>query len=187
MKSIRLDGQSLTRNQVLAVAYGATVELDPRQLEAVQRAADFLDDKVTHGEPIYGVSTGFGSNADKLLGAHRSRPGEAEHGHQHERLLDELQRNLIVTHAVCVGEPFAPEVVRAMMVIRINTLMRGHSGIRVQTLQAQVAMLNAGVVPVVPQLGSVGASGDLAPLSHLAIVLLGGGEAFYHGERLPGA
>jgi histidine ammonia-lyase len=103
-----------------------------------------------------------------------------------ESLLEELQRNLIVTHAVCVGEPFSAEVVRAMLVIRINTLMRGHSGIRVSTLQAQAAMLNAGVVPVVPQKGSVGASGDLAPLSHLAIVLLGGGEAFYQGERMPG-
>jgi histidine ammonia-lyase len=187
MKPIRLDGQSLTRAQVLAVAYGATVELDPQQLKAVARAAAFLDDKVRSGEPIYGVSTGFGSNADKLLGAHRSRQVEENHAHPHETLLDELQRNLIITHAVCVGEPFAQDVVRAMMVIRINTLMRGHSGIRVQTLQAQAALLNAGVVPVVPQLGSVGASGDLAPLSHLAIVLLGGGEAFYHGERLPGA
>ena len=74
-----------------------------------------------------------------------------------------------------------------MLCIRINTLLRGHSGIRVQTLQALAAMLNAGVVPVVPQLGSVGASGDLAPLSHLAIVLLGGGEAFFDGERMPGA
>ena len=73
-----------------------------------------------------------------------------------------------------------------MLCIRINTLMRGHSGIRVQTLQALAAMLNAGIVPVVPQLGSVGASGDLAPLSHLAIVLLGGGEAFYQGERIAG-
>src|SRR5690606_19398442 len=93
----------------------------------------------------------------------------------------------IVTHAVCVGEPFAPEVVRAMLCIRVNTLLKGHSGIRVQTLQALAAMLNAGVVPVVPQLGSVGASGDLAPLSHLAIVLLGGGEAFSEGQRMPGA
>src|SRR3546814_14651944 len=74
-----------------------------------------------------------------------------------------------------------------MLGIRINTLLKGHSGIRVETLQALAAMLNAGVVPVVPQLGSVGASGDLAPLSHLAIVLLGGGEAFYQGERLTGA
>jgi histidine ammonia-lyase len=88
---------------------------------------------------------------------------------------------------VCVGKPFSAEVVRAMLVIRINTLMRGHSGIRVSTLEALTALLNHDVIPVVPEKGSVGASGDLAPLSHLAIVLLGGGEAFYKGERLPGA
>jgi histidine ammonia-lyase len=187
MKSIHLDGQSLTREQVIAVAYGATVELDAGQLRKVQRAADFLVEQVARQEPIYGVSTGFGSNADKLLGAHRLRVGMPGAKADDESLLEELQRNLIVTHAVCVGEPFAPEVVRAMLVIRINTLMRGHSGIRVSTLEAQTAMLNAGIVPVVPQKGSVGASGDLAPLSHLAIVLLGGGEAFYEGERLPGA
>ena len=101
--------------------------------------------------------------------------------------MEELQHNLIVTHAVCVGEPFEPDVVRAMLAIRINTLMRGHSGIRVSTLQALAELLNRGVVPVVPRKGSVGASGDLAPLSHLAIVLLGGGEAFIDGERMPGA
>ena len=187
MKSIRLDGQSLTREQVIAVAYGATVELDATQLKKVQRAADFLVEQVALQEPIYGVSTGFGSNADKLLGAHRLRAGMAGAKAHDDTLLEELQRNLIVTHAVCVGEPFTADVVRAMLVIRINTLMRGHSGIRVSTLQAQAAMLNAGIVPVVPQKGSVGASGDLAPLSHLAIVLLGGGEAFYQGERMPGA
>ena len=133
------------------------------------------------------MSTGFGSNADKLLGAHPLRdelPGAVPSGRSPHI---ELQRNLIVTHAVCVGEPFAPEVVRAMLCIRINTLLKGHSGIRVETLQALTALLNAGVVPVVPSLGSVGASGDLAPLSHLAIVLLGGGEAFHDGERMPGA
>ena len=183
MKPIRLDGQSLTREQVVAVAYGASVELDSKQLLKVQRAADFLAEQVQKQEPIYGVSTGFGSNADKLLGAHRLRQPD----NSDESVLEELQRNLIVTHAVCVGEPFGADVVRAMLVIRINTLMRGHSGIRVSTLQAQVAMLNAGIVPVVPQKGSVGASGDLAPLSHLAIVLLGGGEAFYQGERVSGA
>ena len=183
MKPIRLDGQSLTREQVVAVAYGASIELDVKQLVKVQRAADFLAEQVQKQEPIYGVSTGFGSNADKLLGAHRLRQPD----NSSESVLEELQRNLIVTHAVCVGEPFGADVVRAMLVIRINTLMRGHSGIRVSTLQAQVAMLNAGIVPVVPQKGSVGASGDLAPLSHLAIVLLGGGEAFYQGERLSGA
>ena len=187
MNTIRLDGQSLTRASLVAVAQGTPVELDPRSLQAVQRAADFLAEQVRRQEPIYGVSTGFGSNADKLLGAHPLRdelPGATPSGRS---LHEELQRNLIVTHAVCVGEPMAAEVVRAMLCIRINTLLKGHSGIRVETLQALTAMLNAGVVPVVPSLGSVGASGDLAPLSHLAIVLLGGGEAFFAGERLAGA
>lgn len=187
MNRIQLDGRSLTRPQLVAVAYGAQVELAAAQLPAVTRAADFLAEQVRREEPIYGVSTGFGSNADRLLGAHHLRdqlPGAVR---SQETLHEELQRNLIVTHAVCVGEPFAPEIVRAMLCIRINTLMRGHSGIRVETLQALTSMLNAGIVPVVPQLGSVGASGDLAPLSHLAIVLLGGGEAFYEGQRLPGA
>ena len=144
MKPIRLDGQSLTREQVIAVAYGATVELDSEQLKKVQRAADFLVEQVALQEPIYGVSTGFGSNADKLLGAHRLRSGMPGVKANDESLLEELQRNLIVTHAVCVGEPFGADVVRAMLVIRINTLMRGHSGIRVSTLKAQAAMLNAG-------------------------------------------
>ncbi len=189
-KTILLDGNSLTREQLVAVArHGLRVELDETQLKRVQRAADFLADKVSCGEPTYGVTTGFGSNADKLLGAHRLRD-ELPGGNPDKpegTLLEELQHNLITTHAVCVGKPFAPDVVRAMLVIRINTLMRGHSGIRVETLKALTAMLNAGVVPVVPEKGSVGASGDLAPLSHLAIVLLGGGEAFYQGERLSGA
>jgi histidine ammonia-lyase len=187
---IVLDGNSLTRAQLVAVARnGNKVSLDPAGLKRVQRAADFLAEKVSCGEPTYGVTTGFGSNADKLLGAHRLRD-ELPGGNPHKpegTLLEELQHNLITTHAVCVGKPFGEDVVRAMLLIRINTLMRGHSGIRVSTLEALTAMLNAGVVPVVPEKGSVGASGDLAPLSHLAIVLLGGGEAFYQGERVSGA
>ena len=187
MKPILLDGASLTRDKLVEIAFGASVELDKGALKAVARAADFLAEQVRREEPIYGVSTGFGSNADKLLGAHPVRdelPGATKSGRS---LHEELQYNLIVTHAVCVGEPMAPEIVRAMLGIRINTLLKGHSGIRVETLQALAAMLNAGIVPVVPSLGSVGASGDLAPLSHLAIVLLGGGEAFIGGERMPGA
>ena len=190
MTTIRLDGSHLTRADVVAVARrGATVDLDAAQLGKVQRAADFIAEQVRCGEPIYGVTTGFGSNADKLLGAHRARdelPG-GNPDPRDETLPEELQHNLIITHAVCVGEPLPADVVRAMLVIRINTLMRGHSGIRVGTLKALAAMLNGGIVPVVPAKGSVGASGDLAPLSHLAIVLLGGGEAFYEGERMPGS
>ncbi|MGN6482356.1 HAL/PAL/TAL family ammonia-lyase [Luteibacter sp.] len=188
--SILLDGRSLTRGQVVAIArQGASITLDEKQLLKVKRAADFLAEKVGGGEPIYGVTTGFGSNADKLLGAHRVRdelPGgnpEARDG----TLMEELQHNLIITHAVCVGKPFSVDVVRAMLAIRVNTLMRGHSGIRVETLRALAELLNRNVIPVIPEKGSVGASGDLAPLSHLAIVLLGGGEAFYEGERISGA
>src|SRR4029078_4707718 len=102
-------------------------------------------------------------------------------------LMEELQHNLVITHAVCVGKPLAIEGARAMLAIRVNTLMRGHSGIRASTLLALAELLNRGVIPVIPEKGSVGASGDLAPLSHLANVLLGEGEAFYKNERLPGA
>ncbi len=180
---IHLDGRSLTRAGLVAISGGAKVALDTAQLQAVDHAAQFLSAAVRKEEPIYGVTTGFGSNADRLLGAHRVR---GEQGNE-VGLLEELQRNLVITHAVCVGEPLPQDVVRAMLAIRINTLMRGHSGIRVETLQALAAMLNAGIVPVIPKLGSVGASGDLAPLSHLAIVLLGGGEAWFEGQRMSGA
>ncbi len=185
-----LDGRGLTRAQLVAAAHARVrIALDPEALARVRRAADFLADRAGRGEPIYGVTTGFGSNADRLLGAHRARD-ELPGGNPEQRegtLLEELQHNLVITHAVCVGEPFAPEVVRAMLAIRINTLLRGHSGIRAETVEALAAMFNAGIVPVVPRKGSVGASGDLAPLSHLAIVLLGGGEAFLDGVRMPGA
>ncbi|MEO8459307.1 MAG: aromatic amino acid lyase [Dokdonella sp.] len=188
--SIVLNGSNLTREQLVAIARdGVCVVLDEAQLAHVQRAADFLAEMVSCGEPVYGVTTGFGSNADKVLGARRARDGlpggnpDAAEG----TLLEELQHNLIVTHAVCVGEPLTREVVRAMLAIRANTLMRGHSGIRVSTLQALVDLLDRDVIPVIPEKGSVGASGDLAPLSHLAIVLLGQGEAFFRGERMSGA
>ena len=188
MQTIKLEGRSLSRAQVVAVAQGkAQVTLDAAQLEKVQQAADFLAAQVAKQEPIYGVTTGFGSNADRLLGAHRARDGMPGAPVPQGSLMEELQRNLIVTHAVCVGEPLSPEVVRAMLVIRVNTLMHGHSGIRVETLQALADLLNAGIVPVVPKTGSVGASGDLAPLSHLANVLLGEGEAFFQGRRMSGA
>ncbi|HEY2396661.1 MAG TPA: aromatic amino acid lyase [Rudaea sp.] len=188
MSSITLDGNSLIREHVAAIANGASVTLDAAQLAKVQRTADFLADQVKRGEPIYGVTTGFGSNADKLLGAYRARD-ELPGGNPELRdgtLLEELQRNLVITHAVCVGKALATDVVRAMLAIRVNTLMRGHSGIRAATLQALAELLNRNVIPVIPEKGSVGASGDLAPLSHLANVLLGEGEAFHNGERLPG-
>jgi histidine ammonia-lyase len=120
---------------------------------------------------VYGVNTGFGSNADIILSDLRAA--------------ERLQRNLIITHAVCVGEPLSIAVVRAMMLIRVNTLLRGHSGIRLEVIERLVELLNEGVTPVIPSKGSVGASGDLAPLSHMALPLLGEGEVWWRGARVP--
>ncbi|MBS0566764.1 MAG: aromatic amino acid lyase, partial [Proteobacteria bacterium] len=124
--SIFLNGSSLTRAQLVAIAKtGHGIELDQAQLVKVQRTADFLAEQVQRGEPIYGVTTGFGSNADKLLGAHRARdelpsgnPNGTDQSRRDGTLLEELQHNLVTTHAVCVGKPLAVEVVRAMLAIR---------------------------------------------------------------------
>ena len=180
---IRLSGAGLTRAQLIAVARGgAGVEIEAAALARVAKAADFLGRQLSRGEPIYGVTTGFGSNADRLLGDKRLRP---------ERLVDdrplvaELQRNLIISHAVCVGPPLPEEVSRAMLLIRINTLLGGHSGIRPGTVERLAELLNLGLIPAVPEKGSVGASGDLAPLSHLALPLLGLGEVWVNGVCQP--
>lgn len=188
METLALDGRSLRIADVVKAAYRPVrLVLDRRQLEQVDRCARFVAGQVAAGEAIYGVTTGFGSNAERLLG---KKPLRAElepevHGRRPPPPA-ELQRNLILSHAVGAGEPLAPEVVRAMIVIRINTLMRGHSGIRGKLLERLVRLYNAGLIPVVPSKGSVGASGDLAPLSHLALLLLGEGEALLDGVRLPG-
>lgn len=180
-----LDGARLTRRAVLDIAYrGRGVEIAPQALRRVSKAARFLEHELKRGEPLYGVTTGFGSNADRLLAADRLRnDGDG----QALSLIEELQHNLIVSHAVCVGPPLPEPIARAMLVIRLNTLLGGHSGIRAKVLKLMVALLNAHITPIVPELGSVGASGDLAPLSHLALPLLGIGDVLVKGERLPAA
>ena len=126
LPSITLDGLSLTRAQLVSLASGnSSISLCDKALARVQKAADFLAEQVQRKEPIYGVSTGFGSNADRLLGAHRLRDELPQvEPERDDTLMEELQENLIITHAVCVGEPFGADVVRAMMAIRINTLLR---------------------------------------------------------------
>src|SRR5881398_3238377 len=137
------------------------------------RAARELVERVAHGtsEHTYGVNTGCGRFVN------RSIP---------EELTEELQLRLLRSHACGVGEPYADEVVRAAMLLRANTLAKGNSGARVETVELLLDCLERGVLPVVPSRGSVGASGDLAPLAHLALPLVGEGEAFVDGERLPG-
>jgi histidine ammonia-lyase len=150
----------------------ATVGLaeDARARVAAARA---VVDRLAGGDtPVYGINTGFGSFAEVRI------PHDG---------LRQLQVNLLRSHAAGVGEPLPQRAVRATMVLRANVLARGFSGVRVETLEALLALLNAGVHPVVPARGSVGASGDLAPLAHLALVLIGEGEADGPRGRLPGA
>lgn len=170
--TVELNGKSLSRADVVAIArHNAPVTVCDKALARVKKAADIIAKKVGNGEVVYGVTTGFGSNADKLL--------------SDAKQAGKLQRNLIITHAVGVGKPLPDEVVRALMAIRINTLLRGHSGIRPETINTLLAMLNKGILPMIPEKGSVGASGDLAPLSHVALALIGEGDVIIDGERQP--
>lgn len=179
---LEIDGQSLALEDVLQVARrGRPAALSPAAVEAVEHCRDWVDEVVAAGDQVvYGLNTGFGSLAGVIVPTAQS---------------ELLMHNLIGSHACGVGEPLPEEVVRATMLVRANTLARGYSGIRLETLQTLLEMLNRGVHPVIPEKGSLGASGDLAPLSHLALVLArppdGGsepsGEAYFQGERLPGA
>jgi histidine ammonia-lyase len=172
-RMILLDGDSLTLGALVAVAHaGVEVGLAPRARAAVRASREVVDACVARAEPVYGVNTGFGSFADVAIPA---------------ASLGELQVNLLRSHAAGVGEPLSVPVVRAMTALRANVLAKGFSGIRLETLELAVALLNRGVHPVVPSRGSVGASGDLAPLAHLALVLIGEGEAVHDGARAPGA
>jgi histidine ammonia-lyase len=170
--TVELDGHHLTLEAIEAIAEGAPVTIAPAARARVTRAREFVDAQFAGGGAIYGVTTGFGRLANISVD-----PAQAV----------ELQLNLVRSHAAGTGEPLAVPLVRATSALRANSLSAGHSGVKPQTLDAIVAMLNQGVTPVVPCQGSVGASGDLAPLAHMTLALIGEGEAFYRGERLPGA
>jgi histidine ammonia-lyase len=168
---VEIDGASLTLEQTLAVAGGAQVSLSAAARERVERTRSFVEGIIESGEVVYGINTGFGALADVNIPRDKLR---------------ELQINLVRSHCCGVGDPLHERVVRAMMLQRANVLAKGYSGCRPLVIETLLAMLNAAVHPVVPSRGSVGASGDLAPLAHLAIVVIGEGEAFYKGERLAG-
>jgi histidine ammonia-lyase len=173
--TIVIDGEQLTFEQVLQVAYGSPGEplvvLSERAFSQVGRAAAAVQTLLARNTIAYGITTGFGAFKDKII-----NPEQVE----------QLQHNILVSHAVGVGDPYDMPTTRAIMLIRANTLARGHSGIRPATLQLLLDMLNQGVHPIIPQKGSLGASGDLAPLAHMALPLIGHGEAFYEGQRLSG-
>ena len=167
-----LDGESLTIPQVCEIAFSrASVELAPASIARMQASRAVIDRIVASEVPIYAVNTGVGLLSDVRI--------EREQ-------LDLLQRNVVRSHAAGVGEPLSREVVRAMMLIRANVLAKGFSGIRPVVAERLCDLLNRGVTPVVPSQGSVGASGDLAPLAHMALTLIGEGEAELEGATLPG-
>ncbi len=172
MTTVHLDGESLSISEVRRVAaLGAHVELADSAAEKMNVSRALIERLAAGEEPIYAVNTGVGLLADVRI------PRED---------LDRLQRNVIRSHAAGVGEPLAREAVRAMMLIRANVLAKGLSGIRPVVARKLCELLNSGVTPVVPSQGSVGASGDLAPLAHMALVLIGEGEAEFDGTVMEG-
>ncbi len=167
-----IDGRTLGVAEVEAVARRrASVTVSGEALGRVTNARKVVEDILASGAVVYGINTGFGKLAEV-----RISPDQ----------LEALQLNLLRSHACGVGEPFPDDVVRAMLLLRANVLATGHAGCRPVVVERLVELLEAGVHPVVPSQGSVGASGDLAPLAHLALVLVGEGEAVLGGDRLPG-
>jgi len=169
---VLVDGRSLTVEDVVLVARkGEPVELSPEALEAVARTRAVVERLAEEQIPVYGITTGFGEMCYKLV------PKEFER---------ELQENLVKSHAAGYGRPLPRECVRAMMLARLNCLVRGHSGVRPELVELLAEMLNRGVHPVVPEYGSLGASGDLAPLCHMAAVMMGEWKAEYRGRIMDG-
>ncbi|OWZ85044.1 histidine ammonia-lyase [Natranaerobius trueperi] len=148
------------------------VELSTKAREDIVKSRKLIDELVDNEETVYGVTTGFGKFSDTAIST---------------KDINALQENLILSHAAGVGEPFSEEIVRGIMLLRANSLSKGHSGVRLETVKLLLDMLNEEIHPVIPSQGSLGASGDLAPLAHMVLVMLGRGEAYYRGERLLGS
>ncbi len=172
MTTVQLDGNSLTLAQIRDVGFlGAKVELAAHAIARVDQSRALVEKMALSDVPTYGINTGFGTLSEIRIA---------------KKDLRELQRNLILSHAAGVGSPLPVGEARALLLLRANVLAKGYSGVRRTTLQLALDMLNRGVSPIVPERGSVGASGDLAPLAHTALVLIGEGEAMFEGQRLPG-
>ncbi len=172
LAEVTIDGSSLTLQELLSVARGnATVRVDEKALQRTRRSRAVLEKLLQEGEVIYGVNTGFGALSNVKIAPEDLR---------------QLQANLLRSHATSVGKPHSMDVVRAMMLLRANTLIKGNSGIRPEIPQLIVALLNKRAHPYIPQKGSVGASGDLSPLSHMALVLMGEGKVEYKGAMMTG-
>lgn len=172
MEKVFIDGNSLSLNQFIQVVrHGTEVKLSKEAVAKVENARALVDKFVEENQVVYGITTGFGKFSDVVITGKETM---------------DLQRNLIVSHACGVGNPLDEDIVRGIMLLRANALSKGFSGIRLSTLNTLIEMLNKGVHPVIPEKGSLGASGDLAPLSHMVLVMIGEGEAVYKGKRMFG-
>jgi histidine ammonia-lyase len=172
MKAIRLDKDKMILDDLVAIARdGVKVQLSKTAEKRIIKARRLIEQWIKEGKTIYGVTTGFGALSNVSIS---------------KRDTQKLQKNILMSHAAGVGDILENETVRAIMALRIKDLAMGYSGIRLETVQHLMQLLNEGVCPIVPQKGSVGASGDLVPLAHLALVLIGQGKAFYNGRRLSG-
>ena len=170
---MQLDGDTLTVDQLAEAAYqNTTVDIFPEQAARVKASRDLLDGFVKSGRIIYGVTTAVGGFVNWLIP---------------EELAEQLQNNILRGVATNIGADLADEYVRAAMLCRINSLGRGISAISPENFEKYVAVYNAGIVPCVPEQGSLGASGDLGPLAHIALVVTGAWRAKYKGEIMPGA
>ena len=170
---VAIDGHHLTLEQFIAVCrHGATVELDAAARDAMQRSRDLAEKIAREGRVAYGITTGFGEFQKVAV------PKE---------MSNQLSTNLILSHCTSAGDPYDEEIVRGMMLLRANALCAGVSGVRPILVEMLIEMLNKGVTPIVPEKGSLGSSGDLAPLAHMTLPLLGRGEALYRGTRMSGA
>ncbi len=168
---LELNGLDLNAGGLARIAAGEAVSLDPNALASVADNRTVIDRILAEGRTVYGINTGFGQFATVVI------PPDQ---------LQQLQLNLIRSHAAGVGEPLSPDQTRALMAARINCLLRAHSGIRPEPIHLLAACLNKNVLPVIPSQGSVGASGDLAPLAHMALLLVGEGLAWLDGKQVPG-
>jgi histidine ammonia-lyase len=168
--AIRIDGSSFSLDELKRFLEGEGVTVAPAAKKRLREVRAFVEDAIDSDKIYYAINTGFGLLSNKVIP---------------KRNLVKLQENLILSHAVGVGEPFSAEIVRLIMLLRANVLALGYSGVREGTLELLVGMINRGVLPVIPEQGSVGASGDLAPLAHLALCMIGRGEALYEGKILP--
>jgi histidine ammonia-lyase len=169
---VTIQGQSLTAAEVVAVArHYAPVELGADSIARIKAARQVIDRMANEGQKVYGVTTGFGHLSKVRI--------------PHDQLTD-LQHNLLRSHSAGVGEPLSEEVTRALMFLLAASLARGNSGVRVEVVELLIQMLNAHFYPVIPSRGSVGASGDLAPLAHLGLILIGEGQVIYQGKRVTG-